>query len=50
MRGFIGLPDVQRRPIRVRINGHRANIHFAESAENANRNFAAVCDQDTGEH
>ncbi len=50
MRGFIGLADMQRRAVRIRINGNRTNTHFAESADNAKRDFAAVGDQDTGEH
>src|SRR5271156_4068601 len=47
---FICKPDVQCVPIRFGIHRHRSNAKFPAGGEYAQRNFAAVCDQNFSEH
>lgn len=48
--GFVGVADVLRDPIDVGIDGDRTDAEVAQGAHNAERDFAAVCDKNFGEH
>ena len=48
--GFIGQGHVQAMAILVGIDSHAANAHGLEGANGADRNFAAVGDQDFAKH
>ena len=43
---FIGVKDVQRGAVRLGVNGHRWVAHFAAGAHDADRDLAAIRDQD----
>ncbi len=43
--GFVGFADVQRGTIRVGINGDGADIHLTQGADDAERDLAAIRDQ-----
>ena len=42
MRGFIGFADVERRPVGIGIHGDGADAHFAQGANDAQRDLAAI--------
>ena len=48
--GFVGHAHVQRRAIGVGEDGHRGDFHFAQRADDAHGDFAAVGNQDLAEH
>ena len=50
MGGFVGFADVQRGAVRVGVDGHRANAHLAQRADDAQGDLAAIGDQNLWEH
>ena len=50
MRRFVGFADMQRSAIGIGVNGHRANAHLAQSANDAQSDLAAIGDQNLREH
>ncbi|MNT50011.1 hypothetical protein D3C72_1869030 [compost metagenome] len=48
--GFVCRSDVQRMPIGFRIDRHGLDTHAAGSPDDPTGNFAAVSNQDLGEH
>ena len=47
---FIGQPHMHRIGIRRRMHGHRLDAHLAAGAMDAQRDFAAICNEDLLEH
>ena len=50
MRGLVGHADGERGSVSVGINGYARDIQFAEAANQADGDFAAISDQDLAEH
>jgi hypothetical protein len=48
--GFVGQIDVQGVLVGLGINGDRLDAHLAGGLDDAAGDFAAVCDQNLGEH
>ncbi len=46
---FVGLADVQRRPVGLRVDGHRPDAHLAAGPDDADRDLPAIGDQDLPE-
>ena len=50
MRGFIGHADGERSAVGIGIDGDAGDVHLAERANDAHRDFSAIGDQDLSEH
>ena len=48
--GFVGEADMQRLPVRLRIDGDRRNVELAARPHDAQRDFSPVRDQQLAEH
>ena len=44
MRSFIGYADMERGAVGIRVDGHGANVHFPEGADDADGDFPSIGD------
>jgi hypothetical protein len=50
VRGFVGHADGERGSVGIGVDGYARDVHFAESANEADGDFTAIGDQDLAEH